>query len=214
MGGWVRVPICLEDATCHTGGTQGRPCFKTIVEGPESRERFLLLPRVVADAWYMGKMGQIPCLLLRRTMDCGVWKRTRCTRQLLSAELAVWWLLLLGSMAVRRGPFQLCPDTQLLGGPEKSFFVCGLPRRFPAERLFGNGSERHCTTIPCSLPGRRTAQAGSGRLLGVLLCPAPLKDFHVCRSPFFLHFAAFLKRVCSFPRREVKDEVSTGNLGA
>lgn len=54
-GGWLCVP---EDATCGTGGTQSRPCFKSIAKGPESRERFLLLPKVVADVRYVGKMGQ------------------------------------------------------------------------------------------------------------------------------------------------------------
>lgn len=94
-----------------------------------------------------GKNGSDLCLLLCCTINCGVWKRTRCTRQLLSAELAVWWLLLLGSMTVCRGSFQLCPDTQLLGSPEKSSSVCGLSRWFAAEPLFANCGERHCTTF-------------------------------------------------------------------
>ena len=66
-----------------------------------------------------GKNGSDLCLLLRCTFTCGVWKRTRCARLLLSAELPVWWLLLLGNTAGSRGSFQLCPDTQLLGSPKK-----------------------------------------------------------------------------------------------
>ena len=52
------VSIWPEDATCGARGTHSRPCFKSTVKGPESRERFLLLPKVVADVWYVGKMGQ------------------------------------------------------------------------------------------------------------------------------------------------------------
>lgn len=48
-------------------------------------------------------------------------------RQLLPAGMAVWWLLLLGSTAVHRGSFQLCPDTQgLLGSPENLLYVACL----------------------------------------------------------------------------------------
>lgn len=61
---------------------------------------------------------------------------------------------------------------------EKSSFACGLPRWFAAEPPFGNCSEKHCTTfhVLCLAEGPDRQVA--------LFCPAPLKDFHVCRSPF------------------------------
>lgn len=110
-GGWLCVP---EDATCGMGGTQSSPCFKSIAKGPESRERFLLLPKVVADVWYVGKTGQTCacCCAVRLPVAYG-------GGLLLAAELPVWWLLLLGNTAGSGGSFQLCPDTQLLGSPEK-----------------------------------------------------------------------------------------------
>lgn len=52
---WAYVLIHLEDTACHLGGTQSRPCFESTMQGTESRDRFLFLPKVVADAWHVAE---------------------------------------------------------------------------------------------------------------------------------------------------------------
>lgn len=84
--------------------------------------------------------------------------------------------------------------------------LCSLPRWLGPEFVFGNCSERHCT-LPCPLPSRKTGKADDGGLREGLSCPAPLKDFSM------FHFDACLKRLCRFPRRKVKYEISAGSVG-
>lgn len=81
--------------------------------------------------------------------------------QLISAELTVWWLLLLSTMAVHIDSFKLCPGTQLPDSPEELIFACGLPRGFAAEPFLGTaarGSAPPSTFCLAERPDRQVAQ--------------------------------------------------------
>lgn len=181
-GGWVCIPVCPDDATWGTGGAQSRPHFKSAVEGPESREMFLLLPKMVAEVWYVGKMGQ--------TCAC---------------SYTVPWTAMQGGGHAARGSssLQRCQSGGCCGCSgarlrSRAFCKSALTHGFLAVQKslllrvaclgdlllslsLENCSERHYTTAP---PGRRNGQASSRGLRGVLFCPGPLKDFQVSRRPF------------------------------
>ena len=141
-----------------------------------------------------GKNGSDLCMLLHHTINCGVWKRTCCTRQLLCCWRS-------GARCMQ----ELFPNLtwDFLAVQESLHLSMACLGDLLLILSLENCSDRHCTIFRV-LPARRTWQAGSGGLLRVLFCPDPLKDFHVCRSPFFLHFATCLKSVCSFPSKKQK----------
>lgn len=178
---------------------------KKVPSSPQNSGRYLV----------HGINGSEMFLLLGHINNCGWKKGTHWTGQLHIAEVVVRQLLLLGSTALHRHSSQIYPDTQCLGSPEKSSVACGLPRWFATKTFFQKAQWEALHHLAHSLPGSRTGQAGVGGGHWESYSTQLHWRTSLSAGTPFPSFCCYtcLKRVCSFPRGKVENEISTANLG-
>lgn len=166
------------------GDAQSRLRFKRAVKGPESRQTFLLLPKIVADIWCMGQMDQ-RCSCCQAISTTVVERRGHTARG--SSTLQRWQS---GSCCCLGA--QLCTGTlpksilthSVLAVQKSHLLRVAYQGDLLLRLFFGKRSERHCTTLLILCLGVGLDRQVLGASLRILFHSTPLKDFPVCKNPF------------------------------